>query len=216
MHMQQPLEVARPSSQRQAIVDDLLRQGYSIIPDYFTAPLITTLRQELITLARQAQLHAAHIGKDDRRARVASIRGDAIHWLNGASPAQLLFLDEMAQLQEMLNRALFLGLIELEAHFAHYPPETGYRRHLDSFQNDNLRRITIVVYLNEAWQADDGGELVMFDIEGREIATVPPLGGTLVCLVSEEIPHQVNITRRDRYSIAGWFRIRDMAGLPAR
>ena len=49
---------------------------------------------------------------------------------------------------QRLNQSLFLGLNELEAHFAHYPAGSGYQRHLDSFQNSNLRRITIVVYLN--------------------------------------------------------------------
>lgn len=196
---------------RQKIIEELVQQRYSLNPNYFDLDLVTTLRRELIQLAEEDALCAARIGKDGQRTRRHSIRGDAIHWLNGSTPAQRAFLAEMDGLQTELNRQLFLGLEELEAHFAHYAPGSGYQRHLDSFQNNNLRRITIVAYLNEDWQGRDGGELQIYH-DDKPMATVLPQGGTLVCFVSEEIPHQVATTRRDRYSIAGWFRVRELVG----
>ncbi len=201
-------------SKQQKLIDDLVDQRLSINPNFFDAELITALYQELVVLEKQDQLRAAHIGKEQQRSHIRDIRGDAIHWINGNTEAQRRFLTEMRQLQKALNQQLFLGLTELEVHFAHYPADMGYQKHLDSFQNNNLRRITIVVYLNPDWQEDDGGELEIYN--GDEvIATVLPLAGTLVCFVSEEFPHQVAITKRERFSIAGWFRVRDTAGLAA-
>ncbi len=201
-------------SKQQKLIDELVQQRLSINHHYFDAELTSTLYQELTSLVEEDRLRAAHIGKEQQRSHIRDIRGDAIHWLNGETDAQRRFLTEMTQLQDALNQQLFLGLSELEVHFAHYPPGMGYQKHLDSFQNNNLRRITIVVYLNPDWQDDDGGELEIYD--GDEvIATVRPLAGTLVCFVSEAFPHQVTITKRERFSIAGWFRVRDTAGLPA-
>ena len=198
---------------QQKLIDELVDQRISINPNFFDRELVCALHQELFDLAEADRLRAAHIGKQQQRTHISDIRGDAIRWLNGETEAQRHFLAEMIQLQEVLNQQLFLGLSELEAHFAYYPPGTGYQKHLDSFQNNNLRRITIVVYLNPDWQEADGGELKIYNGD-KVIASVLPLGGTLVCFVSEEIPHQVAITNRERFSIAGWFRVRDTTGLP--
>ena len=196
---------------QQKLVEELVHHRISINPNYLAADLVSELNQELIGLAEADRLRAAHIGKE--RQRIRDIRGDSIHWLTGATEAQRRFMDEMNQLQNALNQQLFLGLSELEAHFAHYPPGSGYQKHVDSFQNNNLRRITIVAYLNPDWNEGDGGELEIFD--GDDIVTrVAPLGGTLICFVSEDIPHQVALTQRDRFSIAGWFRVRDTESLP--
>lgn len=208
------MENSEPNGQskQQKLIDDLVEQRISINPNFFDTELITALHQELVDLEKQDQLRAAHIGKQQQRSHISDIRGDAIHWINGKTEAQRFFLAEMRQLQDALNQQLFLGLTELEVHFAHYPPGMGYQKHLDSFQNNNLRRITIVVYLNPDWYEEDGGELEIYN--GDEIINrVLPLGGTLICFVSEETPHQVAITRRERFSIAGWFRVRDTTGL---
>ncbi|HHJ81410.1 MAG TPA: 2OG-Fe(II) oxygenase [Candidatus Tenderia electrophaga] len=198
-------------NKQQKLIDELVEQRISITPNFFDADLIASLHQELVDLEKQDQLRAAHIGKHQQRSHIRDIRGDAIHWINGETEAQKRFLAEMSQLQDALNQQLFLGLTELESHYAYYPPGMGYQKHLDSFQNNNLRRITIVVYLNPDWQAEDGGELLTYNTD--EITNrVLPLGGTLVCFVSEEIPHQVAITKRERFSIAGWFRVRDTGG----
>ena len=42
---------------------------------------------------------------------------------------------------------------------------------------------------------------------GEEMARVVPRAGTLLLFMSEEIEHEVLPTRRDRASIAGWFRL---------
>ena len=56
------------------------------------------------------------------------------------------------------------------------------------------------------------GELVIYDDAGEQpLQTVLPLAGTLAVFLSEEVPHEVRAARRDRYSIAGWYRVRATA-----
>lgn len=200
-------------ARQQQIVDGLVKDRFSIFPNYFSDELITDLYLELQYHLRENHLHAAHIGKEQQRIRAMHIRGDSVLWLNSENSAQRAYLNELEQLRQLLNQQLFLGLTEFEAHFAHYPPGTGYQKHIDSFQNDNLRRISIVTYLNPQWQRGDGGELLIYK-NGQIIAEVPPLGGTLVCFGSEDIPHQVVVTRCARASIAGWFRVREIGAVP--
>lgn len=196
-------------AKQQQIIDGLAKDRFSICQNYFSDELIADLHEELLHHLRENHLHVARIGKGQQCIDAKGIRGDSILWLNGASAAQRSYLNEMDRLRLTLNRRLFLGLTELEAHFAHYPPGAGYRKHLDSFQTNNLRRISTVTYLNPAWRKGDGGELLIYK-DMRIIAQVPPLAGSLVCFSSTEIPHQVAVTHQDRTSIAGWFRVREL------
>ncbi len=200
-------EAVKRSMQLSAVVDKLVQQQWCVLTDFFSPDLCRQLYDELQAHAAQSQLQPARVGKDQKLTRDTDIRGDDILWLDGSSAAQTQFLDVMQQLKQKINRELYLGLDELEAHYALYPPGMGYQRHLDSFQNNNLRRITIVAYLNDEWVEEAGGQLNIYD--GDAIMTsVLPLAGTLVCFVSERWPHEVAVTHRWRSSIAGWFRCR--------
>ena len=66
----------------------------------------------------------------------------------------------------------------------------------------------MVVYLNPGWQPTDGGELVIYqDDADQKGIRVTPAFATAVVFLSEEFPHEVLPAQRDRYSIAGWFRV---------
>lgn len=137
------------------------------------------------------------------------VRRDRIRWLSHEHPAESAWLDYMASLQQYLNRRLFLGLFSYEGHFAHYSPGDFYRRHMDAFQGQANRILTTVLYLNPDWESRDGGELVIYYPcnHDKELCRVRPAFGTLVTFLSEEYPHEVLPAQRDRYSIAGWFRL---------
>jgi SM-20-related protein len=67
-----------------------------------------------------------------------------------------------------------------------------------------------VLYLNEDWARDDGGELRLHldAAEAGKIQDVLPVGGTLVLFLSEHFAHEVLPANRERLSLAGWFRTR--------
>lgn len=195
-------------AQLPALIDGLVERGWYVGQRFLDGVLCEELREELQALLRREALQEAAIGRGDERTLRRDIRGDAIHWLDRESLAQRRYLGLMSELQQQINVALYAGLFEFEAHFAHYPPGAFYRKHYDSFRGRANRVISTVLYLNAAWPADGGGEMALFDEHDaeREVTRVLPEAGTFACFLSDRIPHEVLPTRLPRVSIAGWFR----------
>ena len=173
-------------------------------------PLVTALAEEARALRAAGAFRAAGVGAERRRA--PELRGDEILWLDPSAPsaAQRPVLDRLEALRHELNRECLLGLFELEAHFAVYPPGAGYPTHVDRLRDDDTRVLSIALYLNADWRAEDGGALRLYlEAAGRApYADIAPVGGTLVAFLSERFPHAVLPARRERLSLAGWFRRR--------
>lgn len=196
------------SAQLPNLVDGLVEHGWYVGERFLDVALCQELHAELQRLHQREALQEAAIGRGDERTLRRDIRGDAIHWLDRESLAQRRYLALMSELQQQINIALYAGLFEFEAHFAHYPPGAFYRKHYDSFRGRANRVISTVLYLNPGWPADGGGEMALFDEHDteREVARVHPEAGTFACFLSDRIPHEVLPTRLPRVSIAGWFR----------
>jgi SM-20-related protein len=64
-----------------------------------------------------------------------------------------------------------------------------------------------VLYLNELWPAEQGGQLRLYLDEERTME-IMPRGGTLVAFLSDRFEHEVLPATRERLSLAGWFRRR--------
>lgn len=211
-----PCVVARdPDAMADALAQALEADGACVISGLPDPQLTAALREDLHRLLADAVLSAASIGRGDLRRQRADIRGDATLWLDhpGCGAAAAQFLVVMEALRVALNRRLFLGLDEVEAHYAVYPPGAGYARHRDRFVDDGLhhahsaqtRVLSLVSYLNDDWRADGGGALRLHLPGGR--VDVAPSGGSSVCFLSE-IEHEVLPTTRERLSIASWMRTR--------
>jgi SM-20-related protein len=190
------------------LLEALATDGCVVLPGWLEPESVAALRAELPSGGSLEGLQRAGVGRGGERRVVDAIRGDWIRWLDGSSPEQEYFLQRMEAIRLDVNRGLQLGVFEVEAHFALYPPGSGYERHLDAFQSDNPRRLSAVLYLNHDWAARDGGELAIYDAMGCEIRRVLPEGGTLVLFLSQQVPHAVLPATRWRASIATWFRVR--------
>ncbi|WP_444924977.1 2OG-Fe(II) oxygenase [Microbulbifer sp. DLAB2-AF] len=189
------------------IARDLTEQGYSIrhaaLPESLSSALFT-YQQEM----NGEKFIDAGVGRGDDYLRNEFVRTDEICWITGESATGRDWLSWAGQLQVYLNRHLFLGLFSFESHFAHYRPGDYYKRHYDAFRGEANRVLSLVVYLNPGWSTPDAGELVLYKDEQDRVGTkVTPLMGTVVTFLSEEFPHEVLPANRDRYSIAGWFRV---------
>jgi len=193
-----------------SIADEVAVQGYAIIPGFLSAPEIAALVGDLRALQQSGEMRGAGIGKDAEITN--NVRGDFIHWIEEscASPAQQAYLQRLEKLRQAFNQTLYLGLFEFEGHFASYPPGAFYRKHLDQFQHDSQRALTCILYLNDAWQEDDGGQLRIYldDQNDTLYRDIQPQGGTLVTFLSARYWHEVLPARRERLSITGWFRTR--------
>ena len=194
------------------IANDLSERGYSINPCALPFTLAEQLWQHLSQM-NQEKFEQARIGRDQALMQNNFVRSDAICWITGESPAGQSWLNWSHLLQIYLNRRLFLGLFSFESHFAHYSPGDFYKRHLDAFKGEANRVLTVVVYLNRDWLPEHGGELVLYQDElDQNGIQITPGFATLVVFLSEEFPHEVLVTHRDRYSIAGWYRVNSSIG----
>ena len=195
------------------IIDALRREGYIILNEVFTVEQLQSL---FLTIKQtdSEEFHAAGIGREQDHQVNQFVRRDRIRWLGEGDTEVGFYLDWMERLRLRLNRELFLGLFDYECHYAHYPKGAFYKRHYDSFQGSSNRRLTTILYLNPAWQATDGGELLMYGDDSETVlATVQPAFGTMVLFLSEEFPHEVLPTHKSRYSLTGWFRINNNTGV---
>lgn len=192
----------------ESAAEGLRRQGWWMGENALDHTLVDQLRADLHELMREDRLHRAGIGRDRDFHVDHNIRSDRVFWLGRERPAQGDFINRMEQLRVALNRELFLGLFEFEAHYAHYPPGGRYLKHFDSFRGAASRIVSAVAYLTDNWQPGDGGELVIYAEDGETtVTTIEPCAGTFVLFLSEEVPHEVLPSNTDRTSIAGWFRL---------
>jgi SM-20-related protein len=189
------------------IARDLRDKGYSINPCALADGLAADLLQHLHSMSQQ-QFVPAGVGREQALTLNQFVRKDEICWITGESAAGRGWLAWTGALQTWLNRALLLGLFSFESHYAHYAPGAFYRRHCDAFRGESNRVLSVVAYLNPGWLPEDGGELVLYPPGGHPggIRVTPALG-TLAVFLSEEFEHEVLPARRDRYSVAGWFRV---------
>lgn len=191
------------------IIDDLEKQGWSVQKNFLATDLVQQLRKTVLDFRQHGQLKQAGIGREKLFHIEQSIRSDQISWFDDASlnSAQQNYLSIIKELQEEINQKLYLGLFELEVHFALYSPNAFYKRHLDQHKNQDTRVITIVAYLNESWDESDGGQLQLYLNNGQTVS-VSPDAGTLVCFMSAEFEHEVLPAKRERASLTGWYRKR--------
>jgi SM-20-related protein len=201
-----------PTITEDSLLEVISEQGFVVIDQFLPDSLTQALRQQAKTLQNRGDLLQAGIGKGVAKQVINKLRGDAIYWLDGHGnqPAEASYLARMEQLREELNRHFFMGLFEFETHFAVYAPGGVYHKHLDQFKGHQERQVSAILYLNEDWGAEDGGELRLY-LNGTADDThidIMPLGGRLVLFLSARFLHEVLPARRERVSLTGWFRTR--------
>jgi SM-20-related protein len=192
------------------MVEALARQGWDFVPRFLAEDETAALRGECLSALASGAFHAAGVGSGAARV-VSELRGDHVLWLDEsqASPPLQAVLSRLEVLRQALNRSLYLGLFDLELHYAAYPAGAGYQRHLDRFHDDDRRALTVILYLNPPeWSAADGGQLRFWPEMDAPAMDILPAGGTLVAFLSERFWHQVLPARRQRLSLTGWFRRR--------
>ena len=193
------------------LVAGLVEDGFAVASGFLDPELTAALEAEALTLANPGAGIDAGVGRAAGLHRDTSLRRSRIRWLDGATPAQQRFLDLAEQLRRALNAQLYLGLFEFEAQFALYEPGGFYARHRDALAGSRNRVVSLIVYFNGDWGADAGGELAIWRggdrDDGPPAAVVRPDAGTLVLMLSEDIPHEARPALRRRTSIAGWYRV---------
>jgi len=83
-----------------------------------------------------------------------------------------------------------------------------YQQHVDS-HDAKFRRLSTLLYLNEDWAPEDGGENRLFT-EGAlstqvKVDTAPLANRLLVFWAEDDCPHEVLHTWKDRYASTVWY-----------
>jgi SM-20-related protein len=194
------------------IVEELAESGRSVQPGFLAPADLRALREEAFELWRTGAFRPAGVGAGAESGVRAEIRGDRILWLEEPyTAAQQRYLDVLERLRLAINRALYLGLFAFEGHLAVYPPGSFYQKHLDRFQTASHRVVSCILYLNDDWKPEDGGQLRLYAGPEEDAATqdVLPEGGNFVLFLSGGVPHEVLPSTRERVSLTGWFRTRE-------
>lgn len=186
-----------------AIADGLATNGYAVADQFLSQPEVEAIHQGG-GFGTDTDFKKAGIGNKQSLQIQEAIRGDYIKWLNRReSPeAVRVYLQRLEELIQYLNRALFLSLKDFEVHMTVYPVGSFYKRHLDQFKKDDHRKLSVILYLNNQWDEQHGGQLRMYLPD--QTKDILPLAGRLVIFRSDEIEHEVLPATRERLSITGW------------
>lgn len=195
------------------IIADLVAQQYAVVEDFFDLTEVEKLRNSLLEKYEEDNFKKAAIGNKTNEVVKKTIRGDFILWLNETegNEAEKTFFNKINNFADYLNKTCFLGILHKEFHYALYPEGTFYKRHLDTFQNDDRRKLSLVCYLNQQdWKPEYGGELVLYLNEnGKEVPkTIYPFPGRVVIFESQVLEHEVKPVKTERLSITGWLKTR--------
>ncbi|HQV24329.1 MAG TPA: 2OG-Fe(II) oxygenase [Acinetobacter sp.] len=180
------------------VLDDLNEYGFAIINDAYSIEYTQSLVQECST--HLAEFRAAGV----KSGVISHIRSDHILWIDDQLPIAQHHLHALQQLSENLNQAFYLGIKEVEAHFACYNAGEFYALHRDNPQQKNDRVISTVFYLHEHWQADWGGQLHLQDKQ-NDWHIIEPQPNRLVIFQSDLL-HEVLLSKQQRLSITAWLR----------
>lgn len=193
------------------VIADLLQQQYSIVDNFFSTEEVEALRNSLIQKYDEDEFKKSAIGNQFTEQIVKTIRGDFISWLDERelNASEQRFFYKIDDFTNYLNRTCFLGIQDREFHYALYPVGTFYKRHLDTFQNDDSRKLSMVCYLNdEDWLPEFGGELVIY--KDDETINIYPVKGRMVVFESQILEHEVKPVQKERLSITGWLKTRKL------
>lgn len=209
------MRISTHSTNFEELVDHIAEHGFCVVNDFLPEATVSALANEAQTLKQAEVMQEAGVGREHLSV-LKEIRSDSIYWLNedDATAAQRDYFEQMENLRLNLNQHLYLGLFGLESHLAVYPEGGFYKKHLDCFASQNphkpQRKISCIVYLNQDWDMQDGGQLKLYLNETDESdkyksLLISPLAGRAVIFLSDTFYHEVMPTYKERVSLTGWF-----------
>ncbi len=193
-----------PNQSLDQILQELEREGFSLCPELLTASELEKI--DAFFNAHLGSFIGAKIGLKENKTRDETVRGDYTFWIDPISPPEVFvpLIKFLEDLREKLNKDFYFGLKQFECHLAFYPTGSFYQLHYDTFEQDSSRQLSFVFYLNSHWEKDWGGELVLFDKEGKILKSISPRPGSFICFLSSEFPHEVRPALFERRSFTGW------------
>ncbi|WP_327858088.1 2OG-Fe(II) oxygenase [Acinetobacter guillouiae] len=180
------------------ILDDLDQHGFTIIDHAYSAEYGLQLVAECTSNLNRFREAAIQNGV------ISNIRSDHILWINEELTIAQQHIDALKQLSQILNYSFYLGIQDVEAHFACYNAGEFYALHRDNPQGKNGRMVSTVYYLHQEWQDDWGGKLHLQD-KNNVWHTIDPQPNR-IAMFQSDLLHEVLEAKHQRLSITAWLR----------
>ena len=180
------------------ILDDLDQHGFTIIDHAYSAEYGLQLVAECTSNLNRFREAAIQNGV------ISNIRSDHILWINEELTIAQQHIDALKQLSQILNYSFYLGIQDVEAHFACYNAGEFYALHRDNPQGKNGRMISTVYYLHQEWQDNWGGKLHLQD-KNNVWHTIDPQPNR-IAMFQSDLLHEVLEAKHQRLSITAWLR----------
>lgn len=194
------------NNQFDILIDSYLHSKVGIDPCFLSEELSKGLQENILKLQKDNLMKTAGVGNNEVKDSNQKMRGDTIYWMDKNHPNvfEQEFLAHMEDFIVHLNRTCYTGINAYEFHYAVYETGSFYKRHTDQFKNNSDRKYSLINYLNEDWQKDDGGELLVY--QPGETRRISPHAQTAVFFNSNEMEHEVTTANRSRMSVSGWLK----------
>ncbi len=188
------------------LIDSFIENKVGIAENFLGKTLAYHLKENLTSLYNKNQLLSAGTGVNKDVEHNKLFRSDIIYWLDRSHNDihENNFFDLMDHFIEHLNATCYTGITGYEFHYTLYETGSFYKKHLDQFRNNDSRKYSMIMYLNDDWKENDGGELCIHN--GAILQNISPQNGKSVFFKSNELEHEVLITHKPRMSITGWLK----------
>jgi len=189
------------------LINSFVDNNVGIADKFLDKNLSNNLQQNIQNLQQNGQMKFAGIGNDAIANAAQQMRGDKIYWLDkkNKNVYEQEFLNRVEDFIDHLNKTCYTGINGYEFHYAVYAEGSAYKKHTDQFRTDNNRRYSLICYLNDDWEAADGGQLVVY--QNGEAQTISPNAQKAVFFKSDEMEHEVLLANKSRMSVTGWLKI---------
>lgn len=192
-------------------IRSLTDHSFCVVENFLDSQALQYLMSYAIQKDEQEAFKLAGTGKGNQFSLHQNYRSDRVKWLSRNEDPMLkqIFFQRMDQMVLFINRAFFTSIVDFECHLSIYAMGSRYKRHSDTFEDSSNRVLSFVLYLNDHWQEENGGELVIYS-EKKEWRILPEANRLVV--FRSNIEHEVMPTNRPRYSLTGWM-LRQRMGL---
>lgn len=193
------------------LMECLSEKRYYISDTLISDELALALQDEALTRFEVGDYRKAKVGRNITERLDQRVRGDITSWLdndiNNQSSAQQEYRKFLDQLTQTLNPTFYLGIRSFEGHFACYDEGAFYKKHVDQHRGRGLRRLSVILYLNDL-EEGQGGELVLYNFENHDLImdTIRPKLGRIAIFLSDDLAHEVLPSFAPRISLTGWLR----------
>ena len=190
----------------ETLITSFIKENIGIDNHFISNSLSNHLKQNLLNLIDSKKMSLAGTGNSLNLLHNDKIISDSIYWLDrkNNNEHENDFFDLIDDFIKYLNRSCYAGITNYEFHYSLYEPGDFYQKHLDQFKDNASRKYSMITYLNENGDENNGGQLFVYQNYNNK--KINPSQGKTVLFKSNELYHEVLVTQARRMSITGWLK----------